>query len=68
MNDNSFMPCVILCFCFFVGGLLLGFRVGEFSTKEFKKHAIKSNFAHWAVDEEGNIKFEWNSPIEKETK
>lgn len=64
MCENDVFPFVIVCFCLFLGGLLLGFQVGNFATHEFKKEAIKNKVAHWAVDEEGNTKFEWNSAKE----
>ena len=69
MHDESCSwACAVLTFCFFMGGVLLGIHIaGDSSTKEFKKQAIKNNFGHWVVDEEGNTKFEWNA-VEKEQK
>ena len=66
MHENNVFPFFVICFCFFLGGLLLGFQVGNFATHEFKKEAVKNKAAHWViVDEDGNTKFEWNTTVEK---
>jgi len=63
--NESDWPFIAFCSFLFMVGMILGVKAEKFATHEFKKEAVKNNAARWVVDQDGNVKFEWNAPIGK---
>jgi len=57
-HEGAGCICAVMCLCFLVLGVLLGNHI---TSQEFKKQAIEHKAAHWTLNEDGTVEFEWNS-------